>query len=238
MEKAGMDQANGRTFSGTRMNRRHVSLMILLFGLLLSHPLIPGPFADSVFLAAVLVSVWLVGGKSRRATLAKWMLGLSGGIVLIAHTFFPEHVPSLLLRPVGIALAIMIVISLFFCGAIILKALLRTVRVSPDEIIGTINLYLILGFVWSYVYNLVEIHIPNSFNVTVTGDALTSKLIYFSFVTLTTLGYGDISPQRPLAEMLTVVEAIIGQFYVAVVVTYLLSIYITQTIDERKEKRD
>lgn len=233
-----MDEANGRIFSGTRMNRRHLSLLILLFGLLLGHPIIPGPFTDSVFLATVLVSAWLVGGRSTRSMLAKLMLGLSGAIVLIAHTFFPEHVPRLLLQPVGLALAIIIIISLFFCGAIILRALLRTVRVSPDEIIGTVNLYLIMGFVWSYVYNIVEVHVPNSFNVTATGEALSSKLIYFSFVTLTTLGYGDITPQRPLAEMLTVVEAIIGQFYVAVVVTYLLSIYITQTVDARKENTD
>lgn len=210
--------------------------MVLLFGLLLTHPLIPRPFVDSVFLAAVLVSAWLVDGKSPKATVVKWTLAISGGVVLLAHSFFPEHVPDLFLQPIGIALALIIIVSLFFCAALILKALLKTVRVSVDEIIATVNLYLILGFIWADVYNLVEIHMPTSFNVTVTGDALSSKLVYFSFVTLTTLGYGDISPQRPIAEMLTIVEAIIGQFYVAVVVTYLLSIYITQTLDDRKEK--
>jgi voltage-gated potassium channel len=233
-----MGPAKSRIFSGERLNRKHFTLMVLLFVLLLSNPLIPGPFFDSVFLSAVLLSTWLAGGKSPKSSAAKWMLAILGGIVLIAHTVFPEYVPGSLLQLIRIVLEIMIVIALFLCGAIILRALLTTERVSTDEIIGTVNLYLILGFIWSYIYNLVEVHIPNSFNVAATGDALSSKLIYFSFVTLTTLGYGDISPQRPMAEMLTIVEAIIGQFYVAVVVTYLLSIYITQTIGDREGKSD
>jgi hypothetical protein len=54
------------------------------------------------------------------------------------------------------------------------------------------------------------------------------QMVYFSFVTLTTLGFGDITPLGQIAHMLTVTEAIVGNLYVAVVVTYLLSVHFDQ----------
>ena len=91
-----------------------------------------------------------------------------------------------------------------------------------------INIYLIIGFIWAHIYHLLERLIPHSFNIELAGEELFDRLVYLSFVTLTTLGYGDITPQGPAAEVLVMLEAIIGQMYVPVFVTYLLSVHIGQ----------
>jgi voltage-gated potassium channel len=88
------------------------------------------------------------------------------------------------------------------------------------------------------VFSLVDLMGPESFAglhgreaaeaAGVAGPLIDSRLIYFSFVSLTTLGYGDITPQTALAERLSALEAIMGQFYIAVVVAYLVSSYFAQ----------
>ena len=227
-----MDNVETPVLFGKNLNVRQCVLNVLLFGLLLCHPVLPDSLVDSIFLAAMMAAAWLASGKSRAGLISVVVLGFSAICVSLIHILLPEHVPSVFWRPLGPALVIIIIISLFYCGGVILRSLLKTRTVSANEILGTINLYLILGFIWSYVYLFLEKYYPGSFNVTVSDGRLGQKLLYFSFTTLTTLGYGDITPQTATAEMAAVMEAIIGQFYVAIVVTYLLSLYISQKLGE------
>jgi len=100
--------------------------------------------------------------------------------------------------------------------------------VNRNKIFGVICVYLMLGMSWAIMYNLMYDFEPASFNGIgeSTGDAALSQFVYFSFVTLSTLGYGDITPSLPTARFLAYAEATFGQFYIAIVVASLVSAYI------------
>ena len=102
-------------------------------------------------------------------------------------------------------------------------------EISLNRIIGAICIYLMLGVIWSIGYSVLNIVEPGSFKgLTEPEDpAWNSDRIYYSFVTITTLGYGDITPLTQSAKTLSFAEAIVGQFYIAVLVAGLVSAYIS-----------
>ena len=99
-------------------------------------------------------------------------------------------------------------------------------RITYHRIVGAILLYLTIGLVFVALYTLVGAHSPNAFSgMTVTARvSLPSDLVFFSFTTLTTLGYGDIMPVHPIARSLSNIEAIIGQVYPATLLARLVSL--------------
>ncbi len=106
------------------------------------------------------------------------------------------------------------------------KQVLFSGEINENKIIGSITLFLLLGLIWTVLYLILLVIDPSAF----TGiDANTwqsnfSQVAYFSFVTLSTLGYGDISPNTHLGEFLVYLEAIAGVFYMAIIVASLISV--------------
>ena len=88
--------------------------------------------------------------------------------------------------------------------------------------------YFMIGFGWGFIYRLTEHITPGSFKIATANEIAFSDYSYYSFVTLTTLGYGDITPLTHAAQMLSVLEAAIGQFYLAVLIAGLVGKYIAQ----------
>lgn len=101
--------------------------------------------------------------------------------------------------------------------------------ISLNRIVGAVCVYLLLGVMWSIAYSVLEFSQPGSFKglTELASTAWNPDWIYFSFVTITTLGYGDITPLTQTARSLTFSEAIVGQFYIAVLVAGLVSAYIS-----------
>ncbi len=108
---------------------------------------------------------------------------------------------------------------------------------SVNRIVGAVSLYLLLGVLWAATYALVEIADPGSFNGISVQDrqSFNSGWLYFSFVTMTTLGYGDIGPVSPIARVLAYMQAVFGQFYIAILVAGFVGAYIT---DRQKDALD
>jgi len=106
--------------------------------------------------------------------------------------------------------------------------------VSLETIYGAIVVYILIGLMWAFLYSLTEFIHPHSFTFA-TELALDHKksLFYFSFVTLTTLGYGDIAPLSGPAKSLAMLEAIAGQMYIAVLIARLVGTHISQGILKR-----
>lgn len=110
--------------------------------------------------------------------------------------------------------------------------ILKYKRVTTNLLCATLCLYLIIGLLWGTVYALVERLSPGSFTggVLQINASATERLhdfVYFSYVTLTTLGYGDITPHSSGAMALCQAEAILGQFYIAVLVAYLVAMRVS-----------
>ena len=111
-----------------------------------------------------------------------------------------------------------------YTAAVILFDIFKIQRVTSDTIRGAICVYLLLGITWAMLHNIVAINIPGSF------DGLDAKnefydFTYFSFVTLTTLGYGDIVPLSPPARMLCWLESLSGQLFVAVLIARFVGLH-------------
>lgn len=125
-------------------------------------------------------------------------------------------------------------------SAVLLSSLFRPAKiVSRDTLFGSISVYLLLGLIWALAYSVLEFHSPGSFTFTAALDpeifgpkAHYQRFVGFSFITLTTLGYGHISPATPQADALTSAEAIIGQFFIAVVVARIVAMQLMQPQEE------
>ncbi len=117
-------------------------------------------------------------------------------------------------------------------GRLVAQEVLLSVPVDTNKLVGAIALYMILGLVWSVLYTMVLMVWPDALSGIPAGDWHDNlpQTTYFSFVTLTTLGYGDISPTRPMSEVLVVLEAMTGMFYLAIIVASLVG-----TLKQRRD---
>ena len=120
--------------------------------------------------------------------------------------------------------------------AFLLMAIVVTFRnvatdreISANRIVGAVAVYLLLGVLWAVAYTVVDLTWPGSFKGfdAGAGSEWNSEWLYYSFVTMTTLGYGDISPVSPIAQLLAYLQAIFGQLYIAILVAGLVGAYIS-----------
>jgi|TARA_B110000091_G_scaffold94819_1_gene103450 hypothetical protein len=117
------------------------------------------------------------------------------------------------------------------------KQVLFTGEIDGNKILGAICLYLLMGLIWAILYTLMQLSFVGSFqhlDDSTEWFTLFPDFIYFSFVTLTTLGFGDISPVQPVARFLVYLEAIIGQLYLAILVASLVGSRMSAAIKKNK----
>jgi hypothetical protein len=121
-----------------------------------------------------------------------------------------------------------------------LRYVLRSPRITADTIFAAVVAFQLLALAFAVLYHAIAAIAPHSFAFSqgAPGDeheGLLVQLIYFSFVTIATLGYGDIVPRAPLTQMIATVEATLGQFYIAVVIAWLVSVYAAQRSSSRQQ---
>lgn len=134
----------------------------------------------------------------------------------------------------GFILGVMVVLFLFSftMTGVIAQQVLGSGTVDANKIVGAVCIYLLLGVLWGLMYLFVHIAIPGAFNG-IDSRYLSNQLsefIYYSFVTLTTLGYGDMAPVNALPRVLAFLEAVLGQMYIAVLVASLVAIHISNRL--------
>ena len=110
-----------------------------------------------------------------------------------------------------------------------LKQIAIATDISPNRLVGAVCVYLLLGVIWAVAYTMLEMISPGSFGgfTPLQGRGWDSEWLYFSFVTMTTLGYGDILPVSATARALAYMQAVFGQLYVAILVAGLVSALIS-----------
>jgi len=117
---------------------------------------------------------------------------------------------------------------LAFTATIILFYLFSEDRITGDMIMGSICVYFLMGLIWSLVFSTLEVFQPGSFQMP-QGTVNQATFTYYSYVTLTTLGYGDMTPISGPARSLALLEAMMGQLYLAVLIARLVGIHIAQS---------
>lgn len=119
----------------------------------------------------------------------------------------------------------MIIFFIYLLYLIVVE-MIHTHKVTTNTVFGAINIYLIAGLIWAYAFMLMH-HFNGAAFAIPSYNAMAKEVVeftYYSYTTLTTLGYGDIVPKSSEARMLSVMEAVFGQLYLAIVVAKLVSI--------------
>ena len=120
---------------------------------------------------------------------------------------------------------------LFFAFATvqILQYIFRTQHVTKNVLLAAIVVYPLIALMWAFIYGLLEVLQPGSFNIPDGHIQEAARLfLYFSFVTITTMGYGDITPLTDKAMSFAILEAFVGQIYLVVVVAWLVGMFVSR----------
>ncbi len=201
----------------------------LLFGLLifllltpLSHELSPHSnrlLLNSIFLITLLTSIW---------SLAASKLWYQAGWVLITLSFVCGSLHYMTNNGkfvIGLNLIMLAFVTMSFI--IVLREVILGHAITDNRLTGSICAYLLLGLIWAELYYLIDLLLPGSFNGIQANERNNIQgYLYYSYVTLTTLGYGDIQPARPLSRNLSVLEAVCGVLYIAILVSKLVATHL------------
>lgn len=201
-----------------------LALLILLIGIPLADQFASGgrPLARTALFSAML----LIGALSLPSGSNTFRIGMAFAVAGIVLNIAAHNIP-------GVSLFGYSLVCTFGFLLVTVVSTLRDVtfdqRISIDRLIGAICVYLLLGLLWAISYSLIEIGAPGSFNgiELATDGSWHSGWLYFSFVTMTTLGYGDVSPITPLARLLAYMQATVGLFYIAILVAGLVGAYVS-----------
>ncbi len=181
-----------------------------------------GDLIETALMTVVLLAaVPAIGGQRRTFLLAALLVTPAVTTIWLDH-FRPGLIP----RQFAMAAAIVFVA---FVVLHFLRFILRSPQVTGEVLCAAAAVYLMLAILWAFAYLLVELLVPHSFVFTVgpAGNrALTGfEAVYFSFGTMTTVGYGDIIPVSRLARMTAMLEATSGLFYVTMLIARLVALY-------------
>jgi hypothetical protein len=200
-----------------------LALIVMFVSFPLVEQLDSGRVVAVTLMTVVLLSaVFAVGGRRR---------SLIWGVILVTPAIFaqwfrhvhPDVNQAFVVVP-GIIFVAYIVVHLF-------AFILRAHKVTSEVLYAGVANYILMGLLWSFVYVLVADFVPDSFAFNVGPEAARNmkgfSSIYFSFVTLSTIGYGDVVPVTPIVRMLAITEAPSGMFYVAILIARLVALQAT-----------
>jgi hypothetical protein len=213
-------------------------LFVALLLFLALHPYLEGSrtgelFFILLFAAIPAAGIWAVGYQ-RPFRFIGIVLGLPT-LLWCVELFTGIHI-----MPAGVGKFIALTFYLY-TTLVILVFVLNAKKVTSDILYGAVCVYLMFGMTWMLGYRIIEHFQPGSF--VVGGEPLSGggfevvDLIYYSFVTLTTLGYGDILPVSGPARSLAVLEATCGVLYLAILIARLVSLYASSGDEEPAQQK-
>ena len=220
---------------------RFVILLGMLTLLLLIAPALvaagPGPAISRAIMNGALIAMLLSAVFAVSVRRIDAIIALSLTLPAMALQAISLFVPSEWAHVAGGVLSF---VALGFVLVILLRHLFTSRDVTLDTIAASLCVFLLLGVFWAVVHTLTDAVIPGSFRFAYSADYPTDAMgiegeqaiftLYYSFVTLTTLGYGDVVPTSGPARMFAVVEAVTGQLYLTVLVARLVGLHIAQSL--------
>jgi hypothetical protein len=227
-----MDRRRSLSLREIYFRRRFFILAISLLALILITPLVQEfvgiHIVWNIFLTGILLSgVHAVSGKRRSVYIASLL-----ALPMLVSVWSAYVVENNYLVIVGTLCGV-----LFFAYMIvnILLFIYKQDEVTRDLIAGAVVVYLLMAIMWTFIYRVVDTVHPGSFTVSATDIHERLRFTYFSLVTITTLGYGDIVPTTSLASSLATLEAVVGQLYLVTTVAWLVGVRVTQSRERKSE---
>jgi hypothetical protein len=176
-----------------------------------------------LFSSLILISgAWSVS-RRKLMTVVVTVVGI-GGLILHWTSYF---MPSARLAK---AENTTLFVALLLMAGVITAKVFQEGPITAYRIQGAVAVYLLLGMTWARAYALVELLRPGAFQMGMAdGGHLGAKLTYYSFITLTTVGYGDITAVHPFARSLSTMEALVGQLFPAILIARLVAMELEQS---------
>ncbi|MGO9577917.1 MAG: ion channel [Desulfobaccales bacterium] len=213
-----------------------ILLFLLILPLINGHPLIILCF-HLLLLNALLVSL----SASEHLPRLRWVLvavWLAGMALYLKAVLYPGmgFLPEMLLA------AGFFLLFLTGCVVAILIYVFKSPRITLDTIFAAVVAYFFLSIIFAIAFTILFSYNPGYFNLAVAGTLhqihlLTNEMVYFSLVTIVGVGYGDILPLLPFSRMLAAVEALVGHFYMAVLIGWLVGMFIAEALEARAEPK-
>jgi ion channel len=220
---------------------RFAILFVLLFCVLLIPPYFEnatwiGTFWRWLFTLVLLWALYTVAGSRKVLILALVVL-----IPTVSSTWWLAE-PHQQIYVAYLDNITNIIYFTLICG-FLGQYVLTTQRITLEVIFAAMCLYMLLAVLWAAIYTNLELYYQAAFTFNgqlsadagINPDNVYRHMIYYSFVTLSTLGYGDIIPVHQVAQNWAAMEAMIGQFFIAIIIARLVSVY---TIEEGERKRN
>jgi len=192
-------------------------------------PFLEGPDFGLVILNVLTSTIVLFGIYAVSQTKRTVSIGLSLGLPWFVLSWIDVLI-SPLPQIVLLFSNLLLILFLAFTAIIILLFILRSTEISGDILFGAVCIYFLIGGTWSTIYMLLEAIQPGSIINNISGVINLSDLVYFSYITLTTLGYGEIVPVAAAARSLAIIEAIVGVMYIAIIISRLVGLFIAKSL--------
>jgi voltage-gated potassium channel len=209
------------------VSRRYSTLLGSLVVLLLLYPVMArlglARFWSLFFIVELLLAVFSVSESKRSLRIATALV--TPAILGELAFFFVESKETHWFAVVSVGAFLAYVVFVVYKQAVFSRG-----RMTADRVAGAVAVYLLLGLIWALVYGIISAADPSAFqgleSFTLEESGVQQDFVYFSFVTLTTLGYGDISPVSQFARTLAWFEAVFGQLFLGVTIARLVSLEI------------
>jgi voltage-gated potassium channel len=205
---------------------RFLFLIVLIVAMILISPFIEGFIGlklsmDLFFSIILMTTIYAATQKKIHIIIA---------VILVIPTLFAVWYKTIAISDIYITIGFICGLILFaFAVILILKYIFSHQVVTRQTISAAVAVYLLIAMMWSFVYRVMAILYPGSFAVAHSELLDAGNIfVYFSFVTITTLGYGDITPIGSQVISIAILEAIIGQIYLVVVVAWFVGMYVSR----------
>ena len=211
------------------MNSRFIYIIFAIMLVLLVNPFIRslgliGHLTSTLFVAMIPLASAYALTEDRKKTMIILFIAAPFVILDGLNVYFTSRV----LMVVAFSFA---TILYFYIVCLLVKNLLSFRVVTANLIYCAISIYLLIGIMWAGIYTVVEGVSPGSFS----GTSETVDLIYFSFVTLTTVGFGDVVPLSVFGKRLAIFEAAMGSIYMAVIIAMIVGRYMVMQLKQDSE---
>jgi len=214
----------------------HLTLVLVFLALVifvlfpLSSRVVLGGVAVQLFFSFILISGTALVGKSRAIVWLAAAIAVGTAVTGWLRLF----VPGTPLTVISVSLWIGFFAML---AGVILTRVFGEEKITVHHIQGAVAVYLLIGLIWTGCYRVVVEFDPGAFNMPSVADEgrLMSRLLYYSFVTLTTVGYGDVTPVNPAARSLAMLEALLGQLFPAILIARLVSLEVSSRVEGRQQ---
>lgn len=227
------------TLMGFFLKNTYSKLLAVLLFFFFAAPFLPQrdkgtPLFTVLFFGSVILALKAIGMKRR----VYYFSILSGLVVLcveVTLNYAPQinkYLQGMFFLVIGFTYALFLAMAVF----LIAKRLFSASSVNIDTIQGAVAVYLLLGFLGMVMYSILAAMDGHSFAFLVSGEP--ANFFYYSFVTMTTIGYGDIVPMSRLAQTLSCAQAVTGQMFIAIIIARLVGLQITAANERARHNHE